>query len=146
MNPDTLKKIYKNDGEKGFLKYGAVVLRRSLTSSRSPFYYKYKKYYRHVDSFTSTCTYNDLSEIQFQGRKRLENLPEYETDSTQWEKLEEIDKVLDQVYWYDKKIFQLYYYDGNTLDSLAEKTKISRNSLFNTIDKVRKILKEELNE
>ena len=48
------------------------------------------------------------------------------------------------MYWYDAKIFHLYYYDGNTLDTLAKKTGISRNSLFTTIDKVRNILKEEL--
>ena len=35
---------------------------------------------------------------------------------------------------------------GETLDSLAAKTRISRNSLFTTIDKVRTILKKELNE
>ena len=63
----------------------------------------------------------------------------------QWTKLEEIDKVLDKLdSWYDKKVFELYYYEGNTLDSLAEKTRISRNSLFTTIDKVRTILKKEL--
>ena len=44
MNPKTLKDIYEKDGEIGLLRYGAVVLRRSLTSVRSPFYYKYKKY------------------------------------------------------------------------------------------------------
>ena len=44
MNPETLKKIYDKDGLEGITKYGAVVLRRALTSVRSPFYYKYKKY------------------------------------------------------------------------------------------------------
>jgi predicted DNA-binding protein YlxM (UPF0122 family) len=48
--------------------------------------------------------------------------------------------------WYDRELFKLYYYEGNTLDSLAAKTKISRNSLFTTIDKVRDILKNKLNE
>ena len=38
------------------------------------------------------------------------------------------------------------YYSGETLDSLASKTGISRNSLFTTIDKVREILKKELND
>ena len=38
------------------------------------------------------------------------------------------------------------YYEGNTLDSLAKKTKISRNSLFTTIDKVRELIKDELDE
>ena len=61
-------------------------------------------------------------------------------------KLELIDKELDKLdSWYDRELFKLYY-SGETLDSLAAKTKISRNSLFTTIDKVRKILKDTLNE
>jgi len=60
--------------------------------------------------------------------------------------VEKIDNVLDELNWYDREIFKLYYYDGNTLDGLAEKTRISRNSLFTTIDKVRDILKNRLNE
>ena len=60
----------------------------------------------------------------------------------QYIKLEFIDECLDRMYWYDAKVFRLYYYEaGNTLDSLASKTKISRNSLFTTIDKVRETLK-----
>ena len=73
-------------------------------------------------------------------------MPE-EKKISQWKKLEEIDKQLDKLdSWYDRELFKLYYYEGNTLDSLAAKTKISRNSLFTTIDKVREILKKELNE
>ena len=64
----------------------------------------------------------------------------------QWEKLEVIDSQLDKLNWYDAEVFKLYYYEGNTLDSLAKKTRISRNSLFTTIDKVRDILKRECNE
>jgi len=75
----------------------------------------------------------------------LYNLPNEEVNY-QWTKLEEIDKALDKLNWYDRKLFQLYYYEGNTLDSLAEKTRISRNSLFTTIDKVRTILKKELSD
>ena len=58
-----------------------------------------------------------------------------------------IDKALEdsELTWYDKKVFELYY-SGETLDSLAAKTRISRNSLFTTIDKVRTILKKKLNE
>ena len=63
------------------------------------------------------------------------------------QKLEQIDRQLDKLEsWYDRELFKLYYYEGNTLDSLAAKTKISRNSLYTTIDKVRTILKKELNE
>ena len=38
MNPQTLQDIYEKDGLKGIKGYGAVVLKRSLTSVRSPFY------------------------------------------------------------------------------------------------------------
>ena len=145
MNPETLKGIWDKDGEDGIIRYGAVVLRRSLTSTRSPFYYKYKKYYTYIDDYTSTVTYDVVETGEIIPKKHLYNLPEEEV-SYQWTKLEEIDKALEGMYWYDKKIFQLYYYEGNTLDSLAKKTGISRNSLFTTIDKVRTILKKELNE
>ena len=140
MNKDTLKNIYETSGEDGLIRYGAVVLRRALTSQRSPFYYKYKKYYTHISSFyasNSTLTNKEIG-------KALENVPEVKVDNWHVEKLDKIDEALENVYWYDKKIFQLYYYEGNTLDSLAEKTKISRNSLFTTIDKIRNILKKEL--
>tara|TARA_R110002033_G_scaffold94288_1_gene143416 strand:+ start:18 stop:557 length:540 start_codon:yes stop_codon:yes gene_type:complete len=137
MNPETLKGIWEKDGQDGLIRYGAVVLRRSLTSARSPFYYKYKKYYTHVQDFYET----DYTK----GRQQtIYNMPEV-IEEYKWTKLEEIDQVLDKQTWYDKKIFEIYY-SGETLDSLASKTGISRNSLFTTIDKVREILKKELNE
>ena len=147
MNPQTLKDIYEKDGVDGLTRYGAVALRRSFTSTRSKFYYKYKKYYTHMDSFRYNSS-TTISDTDFSGNgnhyKNISNLPNEEVDY-QWTKLEQIDEILDSLeYWYDKKIFQLYYYEGNTLDSLAKKTGISRNSLFTTIDKVRNKIKEEI--
>ena len=144
MNPETLKAIYDKDGEKGIIRYGAVVLKRALTSPRSQFYYKYKKYYTHIDKFTSNATYDIIEEGEVQPKKHLHNIPDVVVENIGFKKLEEIDKALDKMYWYDKKVFELYYYDSNTLDSLAKKTGISRNSLFTTIDKVRDLLKKEL--
>ena len=87
---------------------------------------------------------NDEVAHNIANNKNISNLPNEEVDDYQWTKLEEIDKELDKLdSWYDKKIFELYY-EGETLDSLAKKTGISRNSLFTTIDKVRAILKKEL--
>ena len=145
MNPETLKKIYYKDGLDGITKYGAVVLRRALTSPRSPFYYKYEKYYTHIDSSIFSYTKTDTDEYFIPDGchyKDISNLPNQEVNY-QWEKLEQIDKELDKLHWYDRELFKLYY-SGETLDSLAEKTRISRNSLFTTIDKVRTILKKEL--
>ena len=146
MNPDILKKIYEKDGLDGITRYGAVVLRRALTSTRSPFYYQYKKYYTHIDSFTSNVTYDVIETGEVIPTKHLYNIAEEPTvKNLEFEKLDSIDLVLNDLYWYDRKIFQIYY-SGETLDSLAKKTGISRNSLFTTIDKVRTILKKELNE
>jgi hypothetical protein len=148
-NPETIKKIYDNDGIEGITRYGAVALRRALTSPRSNFFYKYEKYYTHIDSSCFTTNYtssNDELAHSFANNKNIANIPNEKVDNYQWTKLEEIYKALEDFTWYDKKIFELYYYEGNTLDSLAAKTSISRNSLFTTIDKVREMLKKKLNE
>ena len=143
--PELVEKIYNKDGIEGITKYGAVVLRRALTSKRSPFYYKYKKYYTNIDEASSNITYewNDKSNNH---AKHIYNIPEEPVvKNLDSEKLDKIEKIISDLYWYDKRVFQLYYYEeGNTLDSLAKKTGISRNSLFTTIDKVREILKKEL--
>jgi hypothetical protein len=151
MNPETLKSIYDKDGIEGVTKYGAVALRRFLTSKRSSFYYKYDKYYRHLaapyvtDSSIGKRQSEYFSKSTYNGFKNFTD-PEEKLETLQWEKLETIDNELDKLNWYDRELFKLYYYDGNTLDSLAAKTKISRNSLFTTIDKVRTLLKQRINE
>jgi len=148
MNPTTLSSIWEKDGILGIKKYGAVALRRALTSTRSNFYYKYEKYYTHIDSSSYNCSTtfsNDDVAHNIANNKHISNIAEEEV-AKQWTRLEKIDQALDDIYWYDRELFKLYYYEGNTLDSLAAKTKISRNSLFTTIDKVRTLLRKELNE
>jgi hypothetical protein len=145
-NPDVIRSIYEKDGIDGITRYGAVALRRALTSPKSNYYYKYKKYYTQIDSLTSAVTYDEMESGETIPSKHLYNLPNDITNSYQWTSLEKIDKALDSFSWYDAKVFTLYYYEGNTLDSLAKKTGISRNSLFTTIDKVRQLLKKELND
>ena len=150
MNPKTLSDIWEKDGKQGIIRYSAVVLKRALLSPRSSFYYKYDKYYKHIDNFTNVVTYDVIESGEVIPQKHLYNLPNEEEDvvhNKKLHKLELIDAELDKLdSWYDRELFKLYYYEGNTLDSLAAKTKISRNSLFTTIDKVRTILKKELNE
>jgi len=146
VNPDVIRNIYEKDGSLGITRYGAVALRRSLTSPRSTFYYKYKKYYKHIDSFAMSVTYDEITAGDTSTAKHLYNLPNEIVNDYQWVNLERIDAALDQMNWYDSKVFTLYYYEGNTLDSLAAKTKISRGSLFTTIDKVREQLKKKLSE
>ena len=138
MNKETLKKIYEKDSITGVVGYGCIVIKRSLTSKKSQYYYKVNKYYEKITSLESTRNSRDRERI----RQFLEQQPEAEENETpQHLQLEKVDAALDNMYWYDRDIFKLYYYEGNTLDSLAAKTKISRNSLFTTIDKVREHLK-----
>jgi len=147
MNKETLKSIYEKDGEKGIIRYGAVVLKRSLTSPRSPFYYKYKKYYKNLVGMTHSSSYSAYDKIQDAYHKSVYNLsdPEVEfEEDAKWKKLEKIDLILDEMYWYDKRMFELYYSEKNTLDSISKKTGISRNSIFTTLQKVRNEIKEKI--
>jgi len=144
--PELVKKVYDKDGLEGITKYGAVVLKRALTSNRSVFYYKYKKYYTHIDDYATSTTYDVTETGEVVPTKHLYNIPEEIVENIGFKKLDKIDAALSEMYWYDRKVFELYYYEANTLDSLAKKTKISRGSLFVTIDKVRTALKEILNE
>lgn len=148
MNQKTLKKIYDTDGIKAVVSYGCIMIKRSLTCRNNQYYYKLNKYYTKINSIyntSSTKSVNpDMSLDSFK-YKSLDNLEDVIVIDD-YVKLEKIDKELDNMYWYDREIFKLYFYEGNTLDSLAHKTKISRNSLFTTIKKVKMKLKEILNE
>ena len=127
MNQETLTDIYDKDGLEGLVKYGAVAIHRAITSSRSNYYYKYRKYYTKIVNA-------DITQI-----------PEIKDDLYKKKLIEKVEKALENMYWYDKKVFEVYYNERHTLDSLAKKTGISRNSLFSTIKKVRTKLKEILN-
>jgi len=141
MNANTLKKMYDTDGILGVTRYGCMIIKRNLTCKNNKYYYKIKKYYTRISSIYET----DQTYEWLETSKRIENIPE-ELTIDNYYNLEIIDKELDKMYWYDRDVFKLYYYEGNTLDSLADKTKISRNSLFTTIKKVREELKRIINE
>lgn len=137
MNEDTLLRIYDLDGVEGVIRYGCVALRRALTSPRSAYYYQYRKYYNHVNDINTEQEANNINNLP---------TPEDTEGLSKWELLEKIDVALDSMYWYDADVFRLYYNEGYTLTSLAQKTGISRNSLFTTIDKTRNELKNLLND
>ena len=87
MNPSVLKSIFEKDGQKGLIRYGAVVLRRSFTSPRSKFYYTYNKYYKNIDELTSNATY------EYNSHKSIYNLPEEVLEVSKYEQLEKIDLI-----------------------------------------------------
>lgn len=54
--------------------------------------------------------------------------------------LSKVQKILDDLHWYDKKMFELYLQEGS-YRKVEKLTKIGYNSVQDTVLKVRRILK-----
>lgn len=71
----------------------------------------------------------------------IEELPdELIYEETNIESLEEFDNLIDTIWgnvedwhWYDKKLFEIYHNSPMSIRSIAEETKISARSIFNTL-------------
>lgn len=55
-----------------------------------------------------------------------------------------IRQALDEMYWYDKKVFDLVYNQGWSMLQLSNISGISYYSIYRTIQKVKKTLKEQI--
>jgi len=76
---------------------------------------------------------NELKEIQESG-----------IDEIEWAKQRDhIDSILNEMYWYDKKIFEIVA-KGVSVAELSRNTKISYYSLYNTYTNAKKYIKEKL--
>ena len=60
--------------------------------------------------------------------------------------LDSIDKEVSTWHWYDQKLFKLYYYTNQSLRNIAEDTKISLTSIYNSCKNYKEILKEKFGE
>jgi DNA-directed RNA polymerase specialized sigma24 family protein len=69
--------------------------------------------------------------------KRADTYIDYET------KYIEIQKELDKMYWYNKKVFEIVN-SGTSIAELSRKSGIPYYSLYNTYKKVKEILKKKL--
>jgi len=71
----------------------------------------------------------------------IEELPEELVfEEPNIESLEEFDNLIDTIWgnvedwhWYDKKLFEIYHNSPMSIRSIAEETKISARSIFNTL-------------
>lgn len=135
MNPHTLRDIYNKDGLEGIHCYSAIIIRRACISKKNKFYSLYNKYYTIIDDRYADDT--------FDNRNMLANIP---NDSRPLKDIliDDIEETMAKMYWYDKEILYRYYYKGNTLDTLHEETRIPRGSLFKTIKRARKYIKDVL--
>lgn len=66
----------------------------------------------------------------------LENIESLEADVDYEDKYKTVQKELNKMYWYDKRVFLLVN-DGESIASLSRKTKIPYYSLYNTYKKVK---------
>ena len=58
-------------------------------------------------------------------------------------KEEQIDNILNQMYWYDKKVFELIA-SGKSVASLSRETNIAYHSLYHTYRNAKKYIKNQL--
>lgn len=59
---------------------------------------------------------------------------------------EAIDKEVSTWHWYDQKLFRLYYYTNQSLRDIANDTKISLTSIYNSCKNYRELLEEKFGE
>ena len=131
--PKEKLEFIKQDGKLFF--FVARIMANMYHSKTSQYYYKIARFY---DKHTlQDCT--KISKFIFTN------------DTTQQENIELIESILDELYWYDREMFKLYHFgeiNGKryTLQSLADKTGISRRSIFTTIKNVKTYIKKRINE
>ena len=56
--------------------------------------------------------------------------------------IDKVDSIVDDWYWYDKKVFNIHFYGKMSMRKIARETKISLSSIFNTLSNGKKKIKE----
>ena len=131
--PEEQIEFIKKDGKLFF--FVARIMANMYHSKTSSYYYQIARFYDKHN--LQDCT--KLSKFIFT------------YDSQQQEHIELIESILEELYWYDKELFKLYYFGENngqkyTLTSLADKTGISRRSIFTTIKNVKTYIKKRIDD
>mgnify|MGYP003147551671 CR=1 FL=1 len=125
------EKIDDTIKQKKLLYYIIRVMINQYHSKTSRYYYKYYKYYEyHV-----TGIIESISPDNSQSNKEEKELIEKRLD---W-----IENKLKNVFWFDAQVFRIYYREGHSLNTMAKATKINRNTLFKSINNVKKYLLDE---
>jgi len=73
----------------------------------------------------------------------IEDEPDIRNKETLENLLSDLAETIDNMHWYDQKIFEIYYGDGETIRELSEGSRISSSSIFNTIKNVRKKIQKK---
>lgn len=132
------KKITKLINDEKLIFFIVRIMINQFHSSTSPYYYKYKKYYKHVNMNYNTSilwTEHWLNNIE-----QTDNIKEkIKTE----EQLEKIEKQLKEYNWFDAEVFRVYYLLNHSLNTLSKETGINRNTLYKSITNIKNKLKDE---
>ena len=75
----------------------------------------------------------------------LNNIPQNEGENIE-EITTRIEEILQDMHWFDRKLFNLYVKKFNSVRTLAKETKLGHVTVYNTISKCRNNIKKKLNE
>ena len=150
---DTIVALYDSDKEKieklidkkEPIFWIARIMVNQYHSKTSPFYKKYRKYYKIMDERFVLGTWQD---------QYINNTPDrlhriIEEDGVKLKKqmekdIERINKRLKEIHWFDSECFRIYTMTGMSLNQFSKQCGINRNTLYKSIVKVKKILKNEI--
>ena len=145
---ETIVALYESDEKKiedlienkKLLFWIARIMVNQYHSKTSPYWHKYRKYYKRVNEKFVLGTWQD---------QYINNTPSrihriIEEDGIEAKK--QIERELEEVHWFDSEVFRIYYYgevNGKpfSLNSMEKETGINRNTLYKSIKKVKEILK-----
>jgi DNA-binding phage protein len=140
------EKIEKLIDKKELIFWIARIMVNQYHSKTSPFFKKYRKYYKIMDERFVLGTWQD---------QYINNTPDrihriIDEDGVKLKKqlekdIERINKRLKEIHWFDSEIFRIYHMMGKqfSLNKMAEETGISRSTIYKSIKKVEKLFENE---
>ena len=148
---DTIVNLYDSDKNKieslidknELIFWIARIMVNQYHSKTSPFYKKYKKYYQIINDKFSIGTWQDQYINNTPGRIHRMIEEDGVKQKEKFEKdLELINKKLKEIHWFDSECFRIYTMTGMSLTQFSNQCGISRNTLYKSIVKVKKIFNE----
>ena len=152
---ETIVSLYSSDKKKiddlienrKLLFWIARIMVNQYHSKTSPYWYKYRKYYKKInEKFVLGCWQDQYINNTPSRLHRIIQEDGIEAKKQIEKGLEEIDKKLKKIHWLDSEVFRIYYLgevNGKqfSLNSMEKETGISKSTLYKSIKKVKKILK-----
>jgi DNA-directed RNA polymerase specialized sigma24 family protein len=99
-------------------------------SKTTRFYYKYKRW---AENVTFEYPMNAVG-----------NLPDTFQEMNYKEQLAEIEKLLEDIYWFEAELFKIYYLHNHSINTLTNATGISRKTIQISIKKAKDYIEEKI--